>query len=356
MSLDNLQIKVFTALRFPLIIGVVFIHSRFTDIITKNGIISIDMENFPIYSTFSHLISNIFARISVPLFFIISGYFFFYKIEKFDFSLYMEKIKRRIKTLIIPYILWNFIVIIILAFAAFFIPEMMSGIKKTVCEWSTSDWIRYLYIEPISYQFWFIRDLFIICLFSPIIYIGIKYGKYLFILLLLMYWIVDLANQPPGLSTVGVSFFSLGAFFSINDINCVRILEKHTCLLGILYVLFSIIEIFFVSYKWMPYFHNMNIILGISFVIALFTRLIKLGYTIENKLLTKSSFFVFAYHVMPLVFIVKCFFKIIQPDNDYLLVLIYVLSAIIIVLLGIMIDVFLEKRFPLIYKILNGGR
>ena len=46
MNTEQLQTNTLSALRFPLIIGVVFIHSRFIDIITQEGIISITKEEF----------------------------------------------------------------------------------------------------------------------------------------------------------------------------------------------------------------------------------------------------------------------------------------------------------------------
>lgn len=46
MNIEQIQTSTLSALRFPLIIGVVFIHSRFTDIITQEGIISITGEIF----------------------------------------------------------------------------------------------------------------------------------------------------------------------------------------------------------------------------------------------------------------------------------------------------------------------
>lgn len=310
MNTEQLQTNTLSALRFPLIIGVVFIHSRFTDIITQEGIISLTRDIFPIYTLLSNLISNVFSRISVPLFFAISGYFFFYRVNILNVHVYIYKLKRRLKSLLIPYIIWNFIVILILLAAELCIPEMMSGLKKSITKWNITDWFYNLYAVPISYQFWFIRDLILLCIFSPIIYYGIKYGKRPFILALSILWIFDLWPNIPGFSIVGIFSFSVGAYFSINQINFITILSKNTTILGSLYVILSILEVTIVQQSWLTYYHNINMIIGMSFLTALFAKLQIKGHKVENPILTKSSFFIFAYHVMPLVLIFNTSLKL----------------------------------------------
>ena len=150
---------------------------------------------------------------------------------------------------------------------------MMSGLKKSITKWNITDWFYNLYTVPISYQFWFIRDLILLCIFSPIIYYGIKYGKRPFILALSILWIFDLWPNIPGFSIVGIFSFSVGAYFSINQINFITILSKNTTILGSLYVILSILEVTIVQQSWLTYYHNINMIIGMSFLTALFAKL-----------------------------------------------------------------------------------
>lgn len=353
---EKLQTNTLSALRFPLIIGVVFIHSRFTEIITQDGNILITGDNFPLYILLSNLISNVFARISVPLFFAISGYFFFYKIYEFNFHVYLEKLKRRFTSLFIPYIIWNFIVILILLFTEYLIPGMMSGNKKSVLDWNINEWFYNLYTVPISYQFWFIRDLMFLCIFSPIVYACIKYGKLIFVLVLFLIWVFDLWYEIPGFSIVGIFSFSLGAYFSINRKQFVIPLAVHAKVLGVVYGILSIIEIVIPQYKWLLYYHNFTMFIGIAFMVALVARLLKSGYNLDNPILTKSSFFIFAYHVMPLVLVIKVCFKILPLYTEVSLICIYFFSTLFVVLLGIIIGIIIEKFLPSVYKIISGGR
>lgn len=85
--------KTISFLRFPLIILVVFIH----------------VPRLPgggeIYSYVTTLLSVKVASIAVPCFFLISGLLFFD--TSFNFKKYILKLRKRIVTLLIPYILWN---------------------------------------------------------------------------------------------------------------------------------------------------------------------------------------------------------------------------------------------------------
>ncbi len=66
-------------LRFPLIVGVVLIHSQFIGVVI-NGVEQVETTDYPVFSAVSYLVSNIFASVAVPLFFFFSGFLFFYAI------------------------------------------------------------------------------------------------------------------------------------------------------------------------------------------------------------------------------------------------------------------------------------
>ena len=62
-------------LRFPLIVGVVFIHAYETMVGFSGGTVGVSQNNF-VTEFIRNLISQGFARIAVPMFFLLSGYFF----------------------------------------------------------------------------------------------------------------------------------------------------------------------------------------------------------------------------------------------------------------------------------------
>ena len=92
-------------LSFLLMVFVVFLHSY------NLGYSEFQPGNNAILNL-NHIIQNYISqgitRIAVPLFFLISGIFYFLKFDLTS-KIFLKKIKKRTKTLLIPYLLWSII-------------------------------------------------------------------------------------------------------------------------------------------------------------------------------------------------------------------------------------------------------
>lgn len=87
-------------LRFPLTVMVVFLHLPALETNIQGG------------GNFIKEIIGWVGGIAVPVFFIISGYYFFYHAETFTLSVYKSKLEKRIKSLIIPYVVWTILALV----------------------------------------------------------------------------------------------------------------------------------------------------------------------------------------------------------------------------------------------------
>jgi surface polysaccharide O-acyltransferase-like enzyme len=85
-------------LRFPLILCVVFLHASWLTPYKSQPYLS---GSFPEF-----FIAHTVSPIAVPFLFIISGYLFFINFY-FSWEGYREKLKRRVFSLILPYLGWN---------------------------------------------------------------------------------------------------------------------------------------------------------------------------------------------------------------------------------------------------------
>ena len=104
MSSNNDRLsKTIMFLRFPLIVAVVFIHTNLADVMI-NGRLLVNEGQFPIHDLFRHIITNELARIAVPLFFFISGFLFFYHTD-FSMKMYKQKLKKRVRTLLVWFLI-----------------------------------------------------------------------------------------------------------------------------------------------------------------------------------------------------------------------------------------------------------
>ncbi len=106
MPLDAKSSDRLGSLRFPLIVGVVFIHAYGTEVRLAGGTVGMAQPAF-LLDFLRNLLSQGIARVAVPTFFLMSGYFFF---RDFSWSAqaYKSKLLSRGRTLLIPYLIWNF--------------------------------------------------------------------------------------------------------------------------------------------------------------------------------------------------------------------------------------------------------
>lgn len=112
MNLVILQSKTISLLRFPLALMVVFIHS-FGESASSYEVASwTNINGMDVYNIFRIFFSHVVSHPAVPVFFMISGFLFFYKIESYNWRMYFSKLRKRFRTVFIPYLIWNLIPIL----------------------------------------------------------------------------------------------------------------------------------------------------------------------------------------------------------------------------------------------------
>ena len=224
------QFEVIRQLRLPMIILVTFAHS-YGGVEEGYSLLTSDWNT---YEFLKLLISQTLVKVAVPVFFIISGYLFFANVKQWDFLTYKQKMIRRIETLLIPYMVWNVLMAIKLRsfswnmFWAYWCP---AGTQI--------DWLGHeqLMTAPANMPLWFLRDLMVISLFTPIIYIGVRRLGWWLLALLTPLYLSGICTFTPGLSAYAVYFFPLGASLSIRQkdlIETFRRLEMPAYVLSLL--------------------------------------------------------------------------------------------------------------------------
>ena len=348
-------------LRFPLIVGVVLIHSKVNDVVIK-GVQLMPPDGHWFCDNISYLFSHIFAAVAVPLFFFISGFLFFYKTEAFSKEVYAKKLKRRVHTLLIPYIFWNLAVALLFFLSEIFFSGLMSGVHKAVHDYTFQDWLWAFWNvgiggnQPINGPLWFLRDLMVVMLFSPLVYWLVKKLKQYAVIVLGICWFTGFWFALSGFSIGALFFFSFGAYFSIHGINFAVKVQSYWRQTGVLYLLLSLAVLALREYEWCGYLAKINILTGMFFAVSVTAHFIGKGSWRVNKFLSESSFFIYAYHGMFLSLIIKAVCSALHPQSDAMLLLVYFLSPAIIILAGLGAYYVLKKYLPRTTAFITGGR
>ena len=263
------QYDVISALRLPLIVLVTYAHS-YGGVAEGYSLIESGWDS---YEVLKIVVSQTLVKVAMPTFFVMSGYLFFANVEQFNKEIYQQKLWRRIKTLLIPYIIWNLL--------------MAAKLKM----FSLS-----IFWTPANMPLWFLRDLMIVSLLTPIIYIGVrKLGYWLFVLLLPIYLTGIWAIQP-GLNPYAICFFTLGAFLSIREMNlidtCLK-LEKSAYTLTIVLALAMILSYPSVAYSLLLLcFRVVSVMAAFCLAYRIFSRTDKR----IPKTVCDASYFIFLAH------------------------------------------------------------
>lgn len=366
MTLDRqtLRKESLDALRFPLAIIVVIVH-----VFSGNDIFGWKGSDYPIFENLNNFVTAFLKGISVPIYFFISGYVFFItKNGSFSKEVYYEKIKNRVKTLFIPYIIWNGIAIILELIKL--LPPFANLLGNTIesnitlknlisAFWmyggqltSQSSGIS---VYPINHALWFIRDLMIVVVCSPLIHLCIRKTKLagLFILsIIYIYAPYSTYMHLPQLSTAFL-FFSIGAYLSIYSIDIVLLCKKIVYPALALYLMNSTI---FYYYSDVHFVKTINTFVCIPMAFGIAAKIIEKYKIRSNTFLSSASFFIYISHCLIVRKIKIALFYIFTPSTGGEAILIYLLTLLITIVLLLLSFALMKKYTPSLLKVIAGRK
>lgn len=177
-------------LRVLLTVGIVCRHATMTDLAVST-------------SAFDAITQGIIwlTEVCVPLFYVISGYLYF-RNATLDPQprWFLDKYKSRFFSLVIPYLIANVIAWGCYYFAIKVVPSMVSGFFGD--NWK--DPVFVFWTGPVNMSLWFIRELILVVLVSPLIFLLVRYLRWWGVLALGVLWACKIGPAP-------LFFFSLGA-------------------------------------------------------------------------------------------------------------------------------------------------
>ena len=334
---------------FLLSILVLFIHSYFAQEIDSDSLISV------VNHKVSYFFSCSITRFAVPMFFILSGISFF---KDYDNKKYLSKIKSRLFTLVIPYLLWNTIWMLWEIFTSHSFVANFS-IDNVPYPLTLTSIIKGIFFYNCNIPFWFVFDLIVFSFAAPIVFLIIK-NKHVGIISVIGLSIVSLYGIHLPMDVfyypMAIVFYLTGAiigyhFFDFASKKSSKPMQISSVIFLTTYILAKTIA--------PTEIHIDNFLTQtIVYTLAAFSLWNITDIFIERikpRAIYRRSFAIYAMHLNVAIAILKIL-SFCTPQNEWLEIpkfVIMIISTLVIINIAC---AFLEKFTPRIYATLMGNR
>lgn len=291
---DARQSRLITAMRFPLIVLVVFSHAiGFSD----STVTSFSQDGNSLYIFFANLLCRQFCTLGTCWFFIISGYFFFLNVTDTSIRWIPEKWKKRIRTLLIPYLIWNALAVLAVYAKTALFARMGMAASADEAYLMHQGPLYWFLTGPADYPLWFMRSLMIMTLLTPLLYPLFRRFPIASLVVLLLFYF-GFSGEPPMLQMRGIFFFSIGAIAGIHKKSLLDFSQRYRVVALVGTVILSVVATLRSSqpdyYLWRRAFY----LFGVPAFMNLIYRMTENHPKREARLsaLSASVFFIYGVH------------------------------------------------------------
>jgi surface polysaccharide O-acyltransferase-like enzyme len=343
---------------FLLMIGIVILHS----FNLKTNFIDGSVDVMIGYNSF---IQNFFSKgvgtVAVPLFFMFSGFLFFKKIQTGKLREFIPKYKSRVKMLLMPYLVWSILGLLLIFSLQSISFSKSFFVNDLVRDYTVPEILDKIFLNPVPYQFWFIRDLMLFMLLSPILYLLVKRVGLLLLLVLLVLWAVGV--DFCFCTNYALLFFVIGAYLRVKKINISKVSNKNYMLVFVIVYLGLItINTFLIHLSIENLLLARILLIGIVFsgIISVWIIYDKLYDHLGDwkywiKPFLPFSFFLFAAHE-PLLLIIKKGVFFMGGQTEMMSLINYFVAPICTIVICVGVGMFMNKYVTKLYKVLSGNR
>ena len=354
-------------LRFPLAVVVVAVHIFAAPFPMREQL----MESSWLFREVNDFVFSFLKNQSVPIYFFISGYVFFLGIE-FNKETYKRKLSNRVKSLFIPFVIWN-----LLKLGTLLAQDWLSHGSHTPLNLSVSGFLNIFWnsshciyplnehpgssaIYPVNVPLWFLRDLMIIVLLTPAInWLTRRLGLVWLVLSGIFYLTMSYVSvKHLGQLSTALFFFSWGAYMSIKRIDMLKAFGRLSIPSYVLYVLLAIVCMFALHYWPDAYKHikTLNIFVGMLFAYNLAATLMRRYDIKSNELLASASFFIYISHQLLWNPILRAMVAVIHPTTGLAGVSVYVLTLLLTISILLLAFWLMRKFTPSLLKVIAGRK
>ena len=352
------QSQVLNALRFPATLMVIVGHCALITMI-------IPVSSFLGEIALARFIQQFFysmGGLAVTLFSLISGYYLFAKGDRWTVPHYIDILRKRFKTLLIPYVLWNLLCIMALWLKNSIGLHWGINFAFNAVEYDqvTNHGLFELIMGPIDSPLWYVRELIYMFVLSPLVYVLCRHRIIGAIIVLLLYALPVVApycNFHFPLNDIQVHFI-VGAYLALHKWNILGIARRVKWLvyaIGGAYIVAIVMGMIDLHTHYTG-------ILNAFFALGL----INLGYELyvkKNALYhffagnASATFFMYAAHWILYINIIRGTLTTFLPSDGSMTDVFVHITTFILVSVATLYTYRLMSRFmPYVLSFLSGGR
>lgn len=368
-ELSSIEIsRTISLARILLIVGLVFLHYLKFPNSSLWPSIGLDLKEHSV-ATFVNSVVFFFFLSVVPLLSMISGWLFFSFGNKDPLTTVLARIRRRFTSLYLPLVFWNLVIMIGL-YTLYKNHPQFPLIDELNVNFSTAGWKQYvngvfaLTHRPIAFQFWFVRDLFVTALVSPLLLIMTRRAPWLGAAALGTAWIcgwsmvIFLRPDVP-------FFFYLGALVRLKQLP-VTISRNTTIAVATVFVAIVcaralaplVIDLSSnIIPTWLRITTSLMRLVGVVTCWGILQHMAQTPRGIEiGSKYGGLAFFLHSAHWPLLVFLKIWLWPILPAETDFWMLVHDFTCVTLTVTIGLGFGIFLNRYLPAAFALMNGGR
>ncbi|UFH59215.1 acyltransferase family protein [Sulfurovum mangrovi] len=358
MQIDRLLSDKIKGISFVLIIMVIYIHSY--NILTAEGrsIFSVTNNSANTAIFLQNLFSQGVFRSAVPMFFTISGFLFF--INYRSINDYYKKIRNRFNTILIPFVFWGGLVVVLYYIAQAFLFSDVQFTSVPIRDLGIYGLLEAFFLKPYNYPLWFLRDLILVILCTPIIYVSVKKLTTIWFVLTISLWLLDIGAGAKLFfyKSEVILFFSIGAYFALCGKKYLDYkMDRNTLLYLItIYISVLLVKTYLITFLNTDFTFLFGLMQKIIIVLGVLVLWNLSDYTRVSKIvLVNYTFLFYVFHEPLLMFIKKvCFYFF--GTSGISSIVIYIISPLVVVTCLYVLGYFMKSHFPKFTFTVTGGR
>jgi fucose 4-O-acetylase-like acetyltransferase len=329
---------------------------------------SVVEEPMTITTFTEYFFANGLFRFRIPMLFIISGYLF----AMHDAKPFVERMKKRLRTLGIPYLIWSAVALLI-TFAWQQFPVMAKAVTYAQLD-QLGDNSPYTQIgmggivfrwilAPVAFQLWFIRNLLVYNAAYPLLLKAVTKKPGVWFGIVIVLWLLTFA--VPFIESEGLLFFTLGIFLQKINFN----IEKAPRLLNVkCWAVVFIISAAVKTYLAFQFGWNVASFITLSLLhkTCVFSGLVTMWYGCDALVkffmnrkwftwLSAFAFIIYALHVPTVNYCTQLIYAN-GKDIPYLRLITFTILPLLISMICVVVGAVCRKLVPKIYALATGGR